>query len=90
MYSYNVPVYNKNMQKIYRVMSVLWAAQKTESSLCFLKNIYKKSARICEYKPDVLKGDYYCFFQICYCWVGFACNYSISRQKFWLHYAVSL
>lgn len=41
MYSYNVPVYNKNMQKIYRVMSVLWTAQKTESSLCFLKNIYK-------------------------------------------------
>lgn len=41
MYSYNVPIYYKNMHKTYPMMSLLWAAQQTERGLCFKEQIWK-------------------------------------------------
>lgn len=41
MYSYNVPIYYKNMHKTYTMMSLLWAAQQTERGLCFKEQIWK-------------------------------------------------
>lgn len=52
MYSYNVPIYYKNMHKTYTMMSLLWAAQQTEE-VCVLKNKYERLMKIYRCKPDI-------------------------------------
>lgn len=41
MHSYNVPVYYKSLHKTYTMMSLLWAAQQTQSDLCFKEHTQK-------------------------------------------------